>query len=141
MRFNHTNKHFKPPNYTSEMSFTITFDFILELLLTGLAISIAAFLMPFVHVRSFGYAVLVGLLITVVNYAIWWLLGAVGIDISVGSSLGRALINFFIYVAAIMGVDALLKGFRVSGFIMAALFAIIVAVVQYFLAILIAAII
>jgi putative membrane protein len=116
------------------MEFTITLNWIIQILLTGLAISIAAFLLPFVHVRNFGVAVLVGILIALGNQVIWWLLRAVGINV-VGSGIGEALINFFIYVASIMLVDAVMKSFRVSGFLMAALFAVVVAVIQYFLVI------
>jgi putative membrane protein len=120
------------------MTFNITLDWIIELLLTGLAISGAAFLLPFVYVRSFGYAVLVGVLIALSNQLIWWLLGELGVSFAASGGLAEAVINFFFYVLAIMLVDAILKGFRVSGFLMGAVFALVVAAIQYALGLVLA---
>ena len=110
------------------MSFTITTNWIIDLLITGLAVSIAAFFLPFVYVKNYGTAILVGLLITVANAVIWALLGAIDVNLVGTSALAKGIIDFLIYTVAILVVDAILSNFRVSGFIMAALFGVIVAV-------------
>ncbi len=115
------------------MTINITAEWVIEVLLNGLAISLTAFLLPFVKVKNFGTAILVGILISLVNYGLWWLLGNLGISFGGAEQLGKSLINFFIYVVAILIVDAVMTSFRVSGFIMAAVFAVVVAVINHFL--------
>jgi len=123
------------------MTFSITLDWILNVLLVGLSISLTAFLMPFVYVKNFGTALVVGILISLVNAGIWYLLTYLGVSISTSDSIARALINFLIYTLSIMAVDGLLGGFRVSGFFRAAIFGLLVAVIAYFLEILLAGIV
>ena len=79
------------------MSFTITIDWIINLLLTGLAISLAAFLLPFVYVRNFWSSVLIGLVIALFNFLIWAELESLGVNVAGSGSLGKTIINFLIF--------------------------------------------
>lgn len=115
------------------MTISITIEWLVEVLLNGLAISIAAFILPFVRVKNFGVAILVGIFISFVNYGLWWLLSNLGINFGGADPLARSLINFFIYVVAILIVDSVVKSFKVNGFIIAAVFAVLVSFINYFL--------
>lgn len=106
---------------------TITATTILSFLLTGAAISLTAKFLPFVHVRNFGIAVVVGILIALINAGLVWLLGAAGVSVGVGS---LTIVGFLLYTVAIMLADQVMSGFRVGGFLWAALFAIIVIVID-----------
>ena len=92
---------------------TITIEFIIELLLLGAAIAIAAYILPFVYVRNYSSAVVVGVLIAIINGATVWLLGQLGIGVNAASmTLAGLVLNIF----SIMAVDKLLTGFRVRHF-------------------------
>lgn len=112
------------------MTFTIPLEWIFEVLINGLAISIAAFLIPFVHVKNFLTAIVVGILISVVNYLIWWGLNSAGVSFAGSDQLARGLINIFIYAVSILIVDSFMKHFQVKGILMAAVFAVAVSIIN-----------
>ncbi|MEM9935635.1 MAG: phage holin family protein [Bacteroidota bacterium] len=112
------------------MTFTIPLEWIFEVLINGLAISIAAFLLPFVHVKNFLTAIVVGILISVVNYLIWWGLNSAGVSFAGSDQLARGLINIFIYAVSILIVDSFMKYFQVKGILMAAVFAVAVSIIN-----------
>ncbi|MEM6768859.1 MAG: phage holin family protein [Bacteroidota bacterium] len=112
------------------MTFTIPLEWIFEVLINGLAISIAAFLIPFVHVKNFLTAIVVGILISVVNYLIWWGLNSAGVSFAGSDQLARGLINIFIYAVSILIVDSSMKHFQVKGILMAAVFAVAVSIIN-----------
>lgn len=109
---------------------TISLELILEILLNGLVISIAAFLLPFVYVRTYGTAVAVGILIAVVSAASAWFLGLLGIGVTAGAT---TLAGFLLTIFAIMIVDQVMRGFRVGNFWWAALFAVVAMFIDYLL--------
>ena len=107
---------------------SITIEFIVELLLLGAAIAIAAYILPFVYVRNYSSAVIIGILIAIVNSATTWLLGQVGIAVNTASlTLAWLVLNIF----SIMLVDKLLTGFRVRHFWGAAIFAVLVILINF----------
>jgi len=99
--------------------------FILEILLTGLAIVIAAHILPGVHVNGYLTAVIAGVLLAVVNATIGLILRILTFPLNI---LTLGLISFIISVCMVLLVSHLLDGFYVSGFFSAALFAIVLAV-------------
>lgn len=101
--------------------------FILEILLTGLAIMFAAHLIPGVYVSSYGTAVIAGILLAVVNATIGLLLRIITFPLNV---LTLGLVSFIISVAMVFLVSNLLDGFKVHGFIHACIFAVILAVAK-----------
>lgn len=112
------------------MSFTITLNWIIDVLITGLAIAVVAYLLPNVRVKNYGHAVLVGLLIALVNTLIEWVLGLLGITVTVGSI---TLVGFLLSIVSILLVDKLWRGFHVRSTLWAAIFAILVVVVDFLL--------
>lgn len=105
----------------------IIMKFILEILLTGLAVFLAAQIIPGVHVNGYFTAVLTGVLLAVVNATIGFLLRILTFPINI---LTLGLISFVITVCMVLLVSHLLTGFRVDGFFTAALFAIVLAVLK-----------
>jgi putative membrane protein len=99
--------------------------FILEILFTGLAIVIAAHILPGVHVSGYLTAVIAGVLLAVVNATIGLLLRILTFPLNI---LTLGLISFIISVFMVLLVSHLLDGFYVSGFFSAALFAIVLAI-------------
>src|SRR5579875_3499250 len=98
----------------------IEMRFIIEILLTGLAVFIAAQLIPGVHVNGYFTAVLTGILLAVVNATIGFILRILTFPINI---LTLGLISFIITVCMVLLVSRMLTGFSVDGFFTAALFA------------------
>lgn len=101
--------------------------FIIEILLTGLAVFIAANVIPGVRVDGFLTAVWVGVLLAVVNATIGLLLRILTFPINI---LTLGLISFVISVCMVLLVSRIATGFAVHGFLTAALFAIVLAVLK-----------
>lgn len=102
--------------------------FIVSLFITGIVIAGAAFIVPGVHVAGFGWAIMTGLVIGFVNAIVGGLLRLLTFPIN---WLTFGLISFIITVLMIMLSDSLLGNkFNVDGFWTAALFAIVVAILE-----------
>ena len=100
--------------------------FIISLLITGVVIAIAAYISPGVHVASFLWAIITGLVIGFVNATVGSILRLFTFPLN---WLTLGLVSFIITVLMILLTDSLLGSkFDVSGFWTAALFAIVVAV-------------
>jgi putative membrane protein len=99
--------------------------FILEILLTGLAILITGMLLPGVHVSGYGVAVLAGIILGLFNATIGLLLRILTFPLNV---LTLGLMSFIISVFMVLLVGHVLSGFYVHGFINACFFAIVLAV-------------
>ena len=97
---------------------------ILRFLLSGLAVVLAAYLLPGVHVEHYGYALLVALVLTIVNWIVKPILIVLTIPITV-FTLGLFLL--VINALMIMLVDALIPGFSVDGFWWALAFSLILS--------------
>ena len=102
--------------------------FIVSLLLTGLVVAIAAFIIPGVQVAGFGWAIVTGLVIGLVNALIGGLLRLLTFPLN---WLTFGLISFIITVLMIMLTDTVMgTKFDVNGFWNAALFALVVALLE-----------
>jgi|SRR5476651_1847319 len=101
--------------------------FIIEILLTGLAILIASHIIPGVHVNGYWNAVLAGILLALVNATIGLILRILTFPLNI---LTLGLVSFIISVCMILLVSSLISGFHVNGFFNACLFAIVLALIR-----------
>lgn len=101
--------------------------FIIEILLTGLAVFIAAHVIPGVRVNGYFTAVLTGIVLAVVNATIGFILRILTFPINI---LTLGLISFVITVCMVLLVSRMLTGFSVDGFFTAAIFAVVLAVLK-----------
>jgi len=100
---------------------------ILRFLLSGIAVLIAAYLLPGVSVEHFGYALLVALVLSLVNIFVKPILVIFTIPITI---LTLGLFLLVINALMIMLVDALVAGFHVDGFWWALAFSFILSIVN-----------
>lgn len=100
---------------------------LIELIISGLAVFLAAYLLPDVRVNSVLTALLVALLLAVANATIGVVLHILTIPINF---LTLGLFSFIINVCMVLLVDFWVDGFHTSGFISAAIFAITLGVLK-----------
>ena len=101
--------------------------FVLEILLTGLAILALGQIIPGVKVDSYSSAVIAGVLIGFVNATVGLLLRILTFPLNI---LTLGLVSFIISVLMILLVDHLMDSFEVHGFFTACLFAISLALMK-----------
>lgn len=101
--------------------------FIIEILLMGLAMLLGSYLVPGVHIASFGAAIIAAVLIALANATIGFVLRLLTFPINF---LTLGLMSFIITVLMILLVDNLMTGFNTSGFFAAAILAIVVALIK-----------
>jgi putative membrane protein len=101
--------------------------FIIEILLGGLAVAIAAYLIPGVVVDNFLTAIVAGLLLGFVNATIGTVLRILTFPINF---ITLGLLSFLITVGMVLLVDHLIKGFDTSGFFSAMIFAIVLSLLK-----------
>ncbi len=104
--------------------------FILELIITALAIMGAAYLLPGVTVSGFWTALFAGILISLANATIGTVLRIFTLPLNI---LTLGLVSLVVTVLMVLLVSNILNGFAVSGFWSALFFAIIAAVIQMLL--------
>lgn len=102
-------------------------NFIIKLLLSGLAVLLSAYILPGVEVSSFLTAVLVAALLALLNAIVRPILVILTIPITV-VTLGLFLL--VINAIIILLVHELISGFHVNGFWWALLFSIILTIVN-----------
>lgn len=100
---------------------------IIEILIMGVAVLLAAFLIPGVQVDGFGSAILVGILLALVNATIGFILRILTFPINF---LTLGLMSFIISVLMILLVDRWMDSFHTSGFFSAMIFAIVLAIIK-----------
>lgn len=100
---------------------------IIEILLMGAAVAIAAYLLPGVSVDSFWSAILAGVLIALVNATIGTILRIFTFPINF---LTLGLMSFIITVLMVLLVDSLMDSFNTNGFFSALIFAIVLALIK-----------
>lgn len=100
---------------------------IIEILLMGLAVTIAAYLLPGVEVDGFWNAVLAAILIALANATIGTILRIFTFPINF---LTLGLMSFIITVLMVLLVDNLMSSFNTSGFFSALLFAIVLSLLN-----------
>lgn len=102
--------------------------FIINLFITGIVIALAAYIVPGATVAGFGWAIVTGLVIGFVNAVVGGILRLFTFPIN---WLTFGLISFIITVLMIMLSDSLMGNkFDVDGFWTAAIFAIVVAIIE-----------
>ena len=101
--------------------------FILEILLTGLAVVLAAYFVPGVNVDGYITAIIVGVLLALANATIGFLLRILTFPINF---LTLGLMSFVITVLMVLLVDNLMSGFSTKGFFSAMIFALVLSVIK-----------
>ena len=100
-------------------------NWIIRLLLNGLAVVLTAYLLPNVEVSDYGTALIVALILAIVNVLVKPILVILTIPITI-VTLGLFLL--VINAAIILFVDNLVSGFEVKGFWWALLFSLILSI-------------
>lgn len=100
---------------------------VIDILLMGIIMLIAAYLVPGVQVNGFGTAIIAAILIALTNATIGFILRILTFPITI---LTLGLFSFVITVLMILLVDSMLDGFHTSGFWSAALLAIVIAIMK-----------
>ncbi|HEY0667735.1 MAG TPA: phage holin family protein [Sphingobacteriaceae bacterium] len=100
---------------------------LLEIILMGAAVAIAAFLIPGVTVDGFLTAILAGILIAIVNATIGGILRILTFPINI---LTLGLMSFIITVLMVLLVDSIMDGFNTNGFFSAVIFALVLALIK-----------
>ena len=100
---------------------------ILEILLMGFAMMVGAYLVPGVSVDGYMSALIAAVLIALANATIGLILRIFTLPLNI---LTLGLISFIITVLMILLVDSWMKGFNTSGFLAAAILAIVVSLIK-----------
>lgn len=100
-------------------------NWIIRLLLNGLAVVLTAYLLPHVEIDSYGTALIVALVLAVVNIVVKPILVILTIPITI---LTLGLFLLVINAILILFVENLVSGFTVDGFWWALLFSLILSV-------------
>lgn len=101
--------------------------FIIETLLLGVAVIIAAYLIPGVDVSNFLSALIAGILIGVANATIGTILRILTFPINF---LTLGLVSFIITVLMVLLVDHFMTSFNTHTFFNAAIFAIVLSIIK-----------
>ncbi len=102
-------------------------SFIVELLVTALAMFFGARIVPGIHVNDFGSAIIAALVFGIVNATLGFVLRILTLPLNF---LTLGLTSFLIGVIMILLVGKLLIGFRVDNFTAALLLALILMVAK-----------
>jgi putative membrane protein len=100
---------------------------IIEILLMGIAVAVAAYLLPGVNVDGFWSAIIAGVLIGLANATIGTILRILTFPINF---LTLGLMSFIITVLMVLLVDSLMDSFNTTGFFSALLFAILLSLLN-----------
>lgn len=100
-------------------------NWIIRLLLNGLAVVLTAYLLPGVDVDDYGTALIVALILAIVNVLVKPILVILTIPITI---LTLGLFLLVINAGIILFVDNLVGGFHVRGFWWALLFSLILSI-------------
>lgn len=100
---------------------------IIQFLLNGLAVVVAAYILPGVDVEHYGYALLVALVLSIANVIVKPILIVFTIPLTI-ATLGLFLL--VINAIIILLVDALVPGFTVANFWWALAFSLILSIVN-----------
>lgn len=104
--------------------------FLISLLLSALAVLAAAYLVPGVDIDGFVVALVVAVVLGLVNATIGLLLKMITAPLN---WLTLGLISLIINVLMVLLVDSFIDGFSTNGFWAAAVFALVLAIIQSFL--------
>jgi putative membrane protein len=101
--------------------------FILRLLLSALAVVLLANILPGVHVATYGIAILVALVLSLLNMLVKPLLVILTLPVTI---LTLGLFLLVINALIILLASSLVSGFNVDGFWWAILFSLLLSVLQ-----------
>jgi putative membrane protein len=101
--------------------------FILRLLLSALAVVLLANILPGVHVATYGIAILVALVISLLNLLVKPLLVILTLPVTI---LTLGLFLLVINALIILLASSLVSGFNVDGFWWALLFSLLLSILQ-----------
>ena len=101
--------------------------FILRLLLSALAVVLLANILPGVHVETYGIAILVALVLSLLNLLVKPLLVILTLPVTI---LTLGLFLLVINALLILLASSLVSGFAVDGFWWALLFSLLLSVLQ-----------
>ena len=93
----------------------------------GVAVALAAYLLPGVQVSGFVSAIIAGVLIALANATIGTILRLLTFPINI---LTLGIMSFIITVLMVLLVDSLMSGFNTSGFFSAMIFAVVLALIK-----------
>ncbi len=103
-------------------------EFIIQLVLSALAVIIAAYLIPGIHIRSFFNAIIIAIVLALLNIFVAPIMEFLTIPFTIVTfGLFLLVINALI----IMIAGAIVPGFEVDGFWWALLFSILLSIVTY----------
>jgi len=98
---------------------------ILKVLLLSVAIFIVAKILPKVTIKSFGAAIAVAVVLSILNFGILWLLGRLPIPINI---ITFGLFNFVIFAFLLWLIDQLMESIEIKGLETALLAAFLITV-------------
>jgi putative membrane protein len=101
--------------------------FIINLLLTGIAALLVAYILPGAHIATFGTALLLALVLAILNAVVRPILILLTIPVTI-LTLGLFLI--VIDTLIILLASAILGGFQVDGFLWALVFSVLLSLVS-----------
>ena len=102
--------------------------FIIKLLLTGVAVVLASYFLPGVHVDGFGTALIVAIVLAILNAIVRPILVILSLPITI---LTLGLFLLVINALIILSADFLIDGFEVDGFLWALIFSLVLSVITY----------
>jgi len=117
----------------------ILISIIINMLVFAVVIYVVAKLNLGLSVRGFGTAFIAAIVISVVAAFINWLLGVLGIKISMNGSLLNIIIYLIVTAIILLISDRLLTGFAVNGFVGAVIATIAIAIVSWLISLLLGA--
>lgn len=100
---------------------------ILSILLLSVAIFLVANLLPNIKIKSFGTAIIVALVLSIIDFLIGWLLRALAFPLTF---LTFGLFNFVIFAILLKITDALIDDFEIKGFGTTLLAALLIALIN-----------
>jgi putative membrane protein len=101
--------------------------FLLNILLLSAAIFIVARLMPTIHIKNYGTALIVALVYSIINILIGWLLRFLALPF-IFLTLG--LFTFVINAFLLWITDKLIEDFKIEGFLSTLIAAFFIAVIH-----------
>ncbi len=103
---------------------------LLTLILSTIAVFVAANILPGVHLAGFGTALIVAVVLAIINTLIRPLIFLLTLPINI---LTLGLFTFVIIGGLVLLVSAIVPGFQVDGFWWALAFALVLAIINGFL--------
>lgn len=104
-----------------------TMNTLINLLISGIAVAIAAYITPGASVDGYLTAIIVAVVLAVVNSTIWILLKILTLPLTI---LTLGLFSLFINILMVLLVARIVPGFHLDGFFTALVFAVILSLIN-----------